>query len=97
MDRNLPISITATDNDIEARTDTQTETEIRRGDAKTRQEAENAAGRGSLDLQVSADYAVHETYTVDTTDREDHTFCGIMFDVEAKKQVSVYITFLCYS
>mmetsp|Transcript_58352 Transcript_58352/g.139115 ORF Transcript_58352/g.139115 Transcript_58352/m.139115 type:complete len:305 (+) Transcript_58352:54-968(+) len=29
-----------------------------------------------------ANYIVHESFTVDTQDHEDHTFCGVMFDVE---------------
>jgi len=28
-----------------------------------------------------ANYIVHESFTVDTQDHEDHTFCGVMFDV----------------
>ena len=39
---------------------------------------------GRLSLQVNADYVAHEAYTVDTRDHEDHTFCGIMFDVISK-------------
>lgn len=31
-----------------------------------------------------ANYVVHETFTVDTRDHEDHTFCGVMFDVECR-------------
>ena len=33
---------------------------------------------------MNADYVAHEAYTVDTRDHEDHTFCGIMFDVISK-------------
>jgi hypothetical protein len=31
-----------------------------------------------------ANYVVHESFTVDTRDHEDHTFCGVMFDVQCK-------------
>lgn len=31
-----------------------------------------------------ANYIVHESFTVDTQDHEDHTFCGVMFDVICK-------------
>jgi len=31
-----------------------------------------------------ANYIVHESFTVDTRDHEDHTFCGVMFDVCCK-------------
>lgn len=31
-----------------------------------------------------ATYVMHEKVTVDTTDREDHTFCGIMFPIKCK-------------
>lgn len=33
---------------------------------------------------TEATYAVHENVTVDTSDNEDHTFCGIMFPVRCK-------------
>jgi hypothetical protein len=33
-----------------------------------------------------ADYTTHEEYTVDTRDREDHTFNGIMFELETKEE-----------
>lgn len=39
---------------------------------------------GSLLLQKEADFLVHDSFTVETEDHEDHTFSGIMFDVEAK-------------
>ena len=41
----------------------------------------------ALKLQTSADYTVSECFEVDTSDNEDHSFCGIMFDVEAKEGV----------
>lgn len=31
-----------------------------------------------------ANHVVHESFTVDTRDHEDHTFCGVMFDVRCK-------------
>eukprot|EP00435_Cladocopium_sp_Y103_P022642 s230_g5.t1 len=31
-----------------------------------------------------ANHTVHETFTADTRDHEDHTFCGMMFDVQCK-------------
>jgi hypothetical protein len=34
-----------------------------------------------------ADYQVHSHYEIDTRDREDHTFCGVMFDVACKPGV----------
>eukprot|EP00659_Diplonema_papillatum_P018724 gene18724-28902_t len=37
------------------------------------------------DLQTSADYTVTETFTADVRQREDHTFCGLVFDVECRK------------
>mmetsp|Transcript_16642 Transcript_16642/g.51829 ORF Transcript_16642/g.51829 Transcript_16642/m.51829 type:complete len:295 (+) Transcript_16642:237-1121(+) len=35
----------------------------------------------SLLLAERADYLVHDSYTVETEDHEDHTFNGVMFDV----------------
>mmetsp|Transcript_13462 Transcript_13462/g.40075 ORF Transcript_13462/g.40075 Transcript_13462/m.40075 type:complete len:304 (+) Transcript_13462:265-1176(+) len=37
----------------------------------------------ALLTKKAADYLVHDSYTVETEDHEDHTFNGIMFDVEA--------------
>ncbi|CAJ1330896.1 unnamed protein product [Effrenium voratum] len=31
-----------------------------------------------------ANHTLHETFTADTRDHEDHTFCGVMFDVQCK-------------
>ena len=36
---------------------------------------------GVFQLSAVADHIVHEQFTCDTRDHEDHTFCGIMFDV----------------
>ena len=36
----------------------------------------------ALLLKKQADYLVHDSYTVETEDHEDHTFNGVMFDVE---------------
>ena len=38
----------------------------------------------ALLLKKQADYLVHDSYTVETEDHEDHTFNGVMFDVEVK-------------
>jgi len=38
----------------------------------------------ALLLKEDADYLVHDSYTVETEDHEDHTFNGVMFDVEVK-------------
>ncbi|CAE8710395.1 unnamed protein product [Polarella glacialis] len=37
----------------------------------------------------AATYLVHDAYDVDTRDAEDHTFCGIMFDVHCKSTLPV--------
>jgi len=36
-----------------------------------------------------ANYVVHDRVTVDTRDHEDHTFCGMMFDVSCKETLPV--------
>jgi len=36
-----------------------------------------------------ANYIVNERITVDTRDHEDHTFCGVMFDVSCKETLPV--------
>jgi len=36
-----------------------------------------------------ANYVVHEHITADTRDHEDHTFCGVMFDVHCKDVLPV--------
>lgn len=36
-----------------------------------------------------ANYFVHDNYEVDTHDHEDHTFCGIMFDVEIRDELPI--------
>jgi len=38
----------------------------------------------ALTRPTEASYVTHERVTVDTTDREDHTFCGIMFPIKCK-------------
>ena len=44
----------------------------------------------ALLLTKNATYtAVHDTRTMDTPDNEDHTFCGVMFDVAARNLVPV--------
>ena len=42
-----------------------------------------------LRLQSAADYTVDESFAVDTRDHEDHTFCGIMFDLIVKDLLPV--------
>ena len=37
---------------------------------------------GVLQLDTHEEHLVHESFTADTRDHEDHTFCGIMFDVQ---------------
>jgi hypothetical protein len=39
--------------------------------------------------EASANYFVHDSYEVDTADNEDHTFCGIMFNVEVLDDLPV--------
>ena len=39
---------------------------------------------GVFQLSAVADRIVHEQFTCDTRDHEDHTFCGIMFDVRCE-------------
>ena len=45
--------------------------------------ASNAPTR-HLNLQRGADYLIQQSYTLDTQSHQDHTFCGIMFDVTCK-------------
>ena len=47
-----------------------------------------------LRLQSAADYTVDESFAVDTRDHEDHTFCGIMFDLIVKDLSTVNRLFL---
>ena len=55
----------------------------------------NPTGKGEpspprlLRLQSAADYTVDESFAVDTRDHEDHTFCGIMFDLIVKELLPV--------
>uniref|UniRef100_A0A7S3PMF9 Uncharacterized protein n=1 Tax=Aplanochytrium stocchinoi TaxID=215587 RepID=A0A7S3PMF9_9STRA len=42
-----------------------------------------------LTLPQSANYTAHESYSIDTTNHMDHTFCGIMFDIRAKTTLPV--------
>jgi len=37
---------------------------------------------GVLQLDDVEEHLVHESFTVDTRDHEDHSFCGVMFNVE---------------
>jgi len=38
----------------------------------------------SLRRETKANYVIHDMIQAETTDREDHTFCGIMFPVKCK-------------
>jgi len=38
---------------------------------------------------TQATYAVHECIKVDTSDNEDHTFCGIIFPIKAKRVLPI--------
>eukprot|EP00659_Diplonema_papillatum_P011876 gene11876-18310_t len=38
------------------------------------------------ELQETADYTVTETFMADIRQNEDHTFCGVVFDVECKEK-----------
>ncbi|KAI2495036.1 hypothetical protein MHU86_19468 [Fragilaria crotonensis] len=38
----------------------------------------------ALNRPTEATYVVHDRVTVETTDNEDHTFCGVMFPVKCK-------------
>jgi hypothetical protein len=38
----------------------------------------------ALNRPTQATYEIHESVKVDTSDNEDHTFCGIMFPIKAK-------------
>ena len=37
----------------------------------------------------TSDYVINEYVEVDTEDHEDHTFCGVMFTIEAKSDLPV--------
>jgi len=39
-----------------------------------------------LQRPTVANHVVHESFTADTRDHEDHTFCGVMFDIQCKGQ-----------
>lgn len=41
-----------------------------------------------------ANHMVHESFTVDTRDHEDHTFCGVMFDICCRADGGVPLEFL---
>ncbi|GAB5366840.1 hypothetical protein AAMO2058_001178300, partial [Amorphochlora amoebiformis] len=41
-------------------------------------------------LASEADYVIRGTYTADTRDYEDHTFSGIMFDVQCKNNLPIH-------
>ena len=43
----------------------------------------------SLIREKDAHKLVHESYSVDTADHEDHTFCGVMFDLCIKDNLPV--------
>jgi len=43
----------------------------------------------SLTRDTKATYTIHEKVTVNTSDREEHTFCGIMFSIQCKEVLPV--------
>eukprot|EP00527_Entomoneis_sp_CCMP2396_P001083 CAMPEP_0198147310 /NCGR_PEP_ID=MMETSP1443-20131203/34588_1 /TAXON_ID=186043 /ORGANISM="Entomoneis sp., Strain CCMP2396" /LENGTH=184 /DNA_ID=CAMNT_0043811569 /DNA_START=78 /DNA_END=629 /DNA_ORIENTATION=- len=43
----------------------------------------------ALQRPTLASYETHENVRVDTLDNEDHTFCGVMFPVQAKAELPV--------
>lgn len=43
----------------------------------------------ALQRPTVASYEVHENVRVDTLDNEDHTFCGVMFPIQAKADLPV--------
>lgn len=43
----------------------------------------------ALTRPTEATYTIHEKMTVNTSDREDHTFCGVMFPVVCKELLPV--------
>lgn len=49
---------------------------------------------GVLQLDDVAAELVHESFSVDTSDREDHTFCGIMFDCQCRPNPSGPIDYI---
>lgn len=46
--------------------------------------ADPTLSQAGLQLQTTASYSVDEAFSVDTKDHMDHTFSGIMFDIQAK-------------
>ena len=42
---------------------------------------------GVLQLDAVAEEIIHENFTCDTRDHEDHTFCGVMFDVGCESKL----------
>jgi len=42
-----------------------------------------------LNRATKANYVIHDSVEAETSDREDHTFCGIMFPVKAKDYLPV--------
>ena len=42
---------------------------------------------GVFQLEQVADHLVHEHFVCDTRDHEDHTFCGVMFDVACESEL----------
>jgi len=76
---------TITDNVIN-NTQTNTLGNISNTKSATGQEEEIFA---NLKLDKKSNYVSHEKITVDLKDHEDHTFCGIMFDIVIQKYLPV--------
>jgi len=52
-------------------------------------EVQHLDNMASMLRPKSATYVINEKVTIDTTDREDHTFCGIAFPIQCKKILPV--------
>ena len=44
-----------------------------------------------LELRVAAEEIVHQNVTVDTHDRQDHSYAGVMFNVQCKPAALQYL------
>ena len=55
------------------------------GKTKSSSYAPDTDSSSLTNMKKTADYLVQESYQAETQDHEDHTFCGVMFDVQTKK------------
>lgn len=53
-------------------------------DSESEEEEEKQFVPALLNRPKVANHVIHESFTADTRDHEDHTFCGVMFDVHCK-------------